>query len=91
MQETYFKELLLPSIPKWSVIVLDNASFHRTPGLRALTEVAGFVLMFLPVYSPGLNPIEHIWATLKRKLLNGLHEAEGKIAFIGQTCLSLCA
>ena len=65
MAEVYFREMLLPSISAGSVIVLDNAAFHKSPGLSALVAQAGCFLLFLPVYSPDLNPIEHIWANLK--------------------------
>jgi len=89
--ETYFKKMLLPFIPAGSIIVLDNARFHRSAALRALVEAAGCMLLFLPVYSPDFNPIEHIWATFKRKLRDGLQGAEDKIAFIDKVCRLLCA
>jgi transposase len=87
----WFREMLLPSIPGGSVIVLDNAAFHKSPGLLALVESSGCSLLFLPAYSPDLNPIGHVWAKLKKALLDGIEEAEDKRAFIDKACASLCA
>ena len=56
---------LLPKIPVGSVIVMDNASFHKRDDIRHVIEKAGCILEFLPPYSPDLNPIEHQWAKLK--------------------------
>jgi len=88
--DAYFAGVLLPSIPRGSVIILDCASFHRSPSTRAIVEAAGCSLMFLPTYSPDLNPIEHTWATLKKLLQGELQDAKDKTALIEKTCLFLC-
>lgn len=58
---------LLPKLPKDSVVVMDNATFHKRKDIQHLIEKAGHTLLFLPPYSPDLNPIEHKWAELKAK------------------------
>ena len=56
---------LLHKLPERSVIVLDNASFHKGQDTQLLFSQQGHTLLFLPPYSPDLNPIEHTWAQLK--------------------------
>lgn len=64
-----FIEQLLPHCGRWpepkSVIVMDNASFHRTDRVERLCAEAGVKLVYLPPYSPDLNPIEELFAELK--------------------------
>jgi isftu1 transposase len=66
--ETWFASQLLPSLPPSTTIVMDNASFHRKNQLVSLAQNAGLHLVFLPPYSPELNPIENYWSWLKRYL-----------------------
>ena len=66
--EFWFSNQFLPSLDKGSVIVMDNASFHSKRRLISAAQKAGCKLLFLPPYSPELNPIEKIWAWLKRFL-----------------------
>jgi len=66
--ELWFEEKLLPSLPKNTVIVMDNASFHRKKHLLCTAQKYGYSLIFLPPYSPELNPIEKFWSWLKRQL-----------------------
>jgi transposase len=56
---------LLPKLPANSVIVMDNASFHKRHDCLRLIKDAGHLLEFLPPYSPDLNPNEHKWAQAK--------------------------
>lgn len=66
--EKWFQEHLLPALPKGTVIMMDNASFHRKEQLYCLAQKSGCYLIFLPPYSPELNPIDRFWAWLKRTL-----------------------
>ena len=56
---------LLPKVPPGSVIVMDNAAFHKRKDIAEAIENAGHIPEFLPPYSPDLNPIEHKWAQVK--------------------------
>ena len=56
---------LIPKLPPDSVLVLDNATFHKDPNMVKAVNEAGHTLEYLPTYSPDLNPIEHKWAQAK--------------------------
>lgn len=56
---------LLKHLPKQSVIVMDNAAFHKREDTLTLLEKAKHTVEFLPPYSPDLNPIEQKWAQAK--------------------------
>jgi transposase len=64
---------LLKEIGEGSVIVLDNAAFHKRSVLPALAKSCNCEVLFLPPYSPDLNPIEMKWAWLKRTLRDIIH------------------
>ena len=63
--ETYLERLLAPSLCPGQVVVMDNLSSHRGGRVRELIEGKGCELLYLPPYSPELNPIEEAFAKLK--------------------------
>ena len=63
--EAWFQKFLLPTLNKPSVIIMDNARFHRMGKLELLCEEFGHKLLPLPPYSPEYNPIEKTWAHIK--------------------------
>ena len=56
---------LLPKLTAPSIIVMDNATFHKASHIQEAISDAGHIIEFLPPYSPQLNPIEHKWAQAK--------------------------
>jgi transposase len=61
-------EALVPSLRAGDVVVMDNLRTHYTDGVRAGIEAAGATVLYLPPYSPELNPIELAWSKLKALL-----------------------
>ena len=66
--EEWVKHNLLPAVKKGSTIIMDNDRFHRKKELEKIMGQAEVHLLFLPPYSPDLNPIEKLWANMKRNL-----------------------
>lgn len=62
----WLEQHLLPILKPGSVIVLDNAAFHKSRKTIELIKAAECKILFLPPYSPHLNPIEKLWANIKR-------------------------
>jgi len=71
---TWLKEMLIPNLIPGQVLILDNASFHKSAESQKLVEDAGCKILFLPPYSPDLNPIEKYWANMKKKVREFLKE-----------------
>ena len=66
--ETYAERVLAPALTPGQVIVMDNLSSHKGSRVRELVEGRGCELLYLPPYSPELNPIEEAFAKLKALL-----------------------
>jgi transposase len=73
--EGWLEHLLIPALPNPSktVLILDNASWHRKDAIYDIADDYGFNIIFLPPYSPDLNPIEKFWAIVKRRLRLFMH------------------
>lgn len=64
----FVRRRLVPWIRPGDVVVMDNLNAHKMVKVRAAIEAAGATPVYLPTYSPELNPIEMLWADLKRDL-----------------------
>ncbi len=66
--EAYLERALAPALEPGRVVVMDNLSAHKGRRVRELIEAAGCELVYLPPYSPDLNPIERAFSKLKASL-----------------------
>jgi transposase len=63
--EAYVEQVLAPTLRRWQVVVMDNLSAHKGERVRELIEERGCELIYLPSYSPDLNPIEEAFSKIK--------------------------
>jgi transposase len=61
----YVERCLVPTLMRKDIVIMDNLSAHKVPGIREAIEAAGATLRYLPQYSPDLNPIEMLFSKLK--------------------------
>lgn len=66
--KAWLEQHLVPALSAGDVVIMDNLSAHKVAGVRATIEKAGARLLYLPPYSPDLNPIEMMFAKLKALL-----------------------
>jgi len=83
----YVQQQLATSLQPGDVVIMDNLPVHKAAGVRAAIEAAGAKLLYLPPYSPDLNPIEMVFAKMKAHLrkaairtVDALWNAVGKIS-----------
>ncbi len=64
----YVEQFLLPTLKPGDIVIMDNLGSHKGEAVRAAIRSVGARLLFLPPYSPDLNPIEQMFAKLKHLL-----------------------
>jgi transposase len=64
----YVEQILGPTLAPGDVVIMDNLAAHKVAGIRQAIEARGAKLLYLPPYSPDLNPIEQLFAKLKALL-----------------------
>ena len=95
--QTYVENILVPTLRPGDIVIMDNLGSHKGKAVRQLIRSAGAKLIFLPKYSPDLNPIEQVFAKLKHLLrkaaartVEALCAALGQLlaAFTPQQCVN---
>ena len=87
----WVENFLISQLTPGQVVIMDNATFHKSQKTKNLIESVGCKILFLPPYSPDLNPIEVFWANFKRtvkekiKMFKNLSQAVDD-SFVQCTC-----
>lgn len=86
----WLEQMLIPELKPGQVVILDNASFHRSKISVEIIQKAGCEVLFLPPYSPDLNPIEKFWANFKRRVKESLRLYASLAETIDQSFIEVC-
>jgi transposase len=66
--KAYVSEFLVPTLHKGDIVIMDNLSSHKVKGVVESIAAVGASVVYLPPYSPDLNPIEMMWSKIKAYL-----------------------
>jgi transposase len=81
----YVKQCLVPTLKRGDIVVMDNLPVHKVAGVQQAIEAAGATLLYLPPYSPDLNPIEMAFSKFKAHLRKAAeHTIPGLLRKIGR-------
>jgi transposase len=90
--QTYLEDVLLPTLKRGQVVVMDNLSAHKGERVRELIEAKGCELIYLPPYSPDFNPIEQAFSKLKSYLREACARSQKRLMeVIGQALSTITA
>jgi len=64
----FIEEMLAPTLKRGDLVFMDNCPIHKMEEIEDVIEACGAGVLFLPPYSPDLNPIEHGWSKVKTRL-----------------------
>ena len=84
----WVEEVLVGTLKKGQTVIMDNCSIHKSPKVREKIEKAGCFLMYLPPYSPDLNPIENYWAVMKNHIKKNRHKFDNIVDAIDNTLMN---
>ena len=85
------EKFLMPELSPGQVIIMDNATFHKSQKTKDLIESIGCEILFLPPYSPDLNPIEIFWANFKKLVQKNLMKLKNLSLAIDKSFLTYLA
>ncbi len=85
----WLEKILLPLLKPGQVIILDNASFHKSKKNCEIIQKYGCKMLFLPPYSPDLNPIENFWANLKKRVKESISKFANPAEAINQSFIEV--
>jgi len=83
----YVRQQLVPTLRKEDIVVMDNLSSHKVAGVKEAIESVGAKVIYLPPYSPDLNPIENVFSKLKTLVRKAkLRNVEELWSKLGKLC-----
>ena len=84
----YVEQMLAPTLEPGDIVVMDNLGSHKVAGVRQAIEARGAALLYLPPYSPDLNPIEQVFAKLKTILRSAAARTRDALCAVIGTALA---